>query len=78
MDVSLDGGDLFLLGGLKAKGCSEWFELEGGFIHLLGEGGLELTRSSGVELKSESVSGDWVVAINVGLIDCHARHGAAA
>ena len=35
-------------------------------------------RSSGVELKSESVSGHWVVAINVGIIDCHARHGAAA
>ena len=35
-------------------------------------------RSGGVELKSESVSGDWVVAINVGMIDCHAHHGAAA
>ena len=44
VDVSLDGGDLFLLGGLKAKGCSKWFELEGGFIHLLGEGGLELSE----------------------------------
>ena len=42
VDVSLDGGDLFLLGGLKAKGCSKWFELEGGFIHLLRKGGLEL------------------------------------
>ena len=31
-----------------------------------------------IELKSESVSGDWVVAINVGMIDCHARRGAAA
>ena len=28
VDVSLDGGDLFLLGGLKAKGCSKRFELE--------------------------------------------------
>ena len=44
VDVSLDGGDLFVLGGLKAKGCSKWFELEGGFIHLLGEGGLELSE----------------------------------
>ena len=44
VDVSLDGGDLFLLGGLKAKGCSQWFELEGGFIHLLREGGLELSE----------------------------------
>ena len=35
-------------------------------------------RSSGVERKSESVSGDWVVDINEGMIDCHARHGAAA
>ena len=35
-------------------------------------------RSSGVELKSESVSGDWVVAINMGMFDCHVRHGAAA
>ena len=35
-------------------------------------------RSRSVELKRESVSGDWVVAINVGVIDCHARHGAAA
>ena len=30
VDVPLDGGDLFLLGGLEAKGCSKWFELEGG------------------------------------------------
>ena len=44
VDVPLDGGDLFLLGGLEAKGCSKWFELEGGFIHLLGEGGLELSE----------------------------------
>ena len=63
VDVSLDGGDLFLLGGLEAQSCSEWFELECGF---------------GVELKSESVSGDCVVAINVGMIDYHARHVAAA
>ena len=81
VDVSFDGGDLFLLSGLEAEGCSERFELESGFIHLLGGGwiGVERVgaRSSGVELKSESVSGDWVVAINVGMIDCHARHGAA-
>ena len=44
MDALLDGGDLFLLGGLMAEGCSKWFELEGGFIHLLGEGGLELSE----------------------------------
>ena len=44
MDVLLDGGDLFLLGGLKAKGCSKWFELEGGFIPLLGEGEFELSE----------------------------------
>ena len=44
VDVPLDGGDLFLLGGLEAKGCSKWFELEGGFVHLLGEGGLELSE----------------------------------
>ena len=44
VDVSLDGGDLFLLGGLKAEGCSERFELESGFIHLLGKGGLELSE----------------------------------
>ena len=44
VDVSLDGGDLFLLSGLEAKGCSERFELESGFIHLLGEGGLELSE----------------------------------
>ena len=44
VDVPLDGGDLFLLGGLEAKSCSEWFELEGGFVHLLGEGGLELSE----------------------------------
>ena len=44
VDVSLDGGDLFLLSGLKAKGCSKWFELEGGFVNLLGEGGLELNE----------------------------------
>ena len=31
-----------------------------------------------VELNREFVSGDWVVAINAGMIDCHARHGAAA
>ena len=43
-DVPLDGGDLFLLGGLEAKSCSKWLELEGGFIHLLGEGGLELSE----------------------------------
>ena len=37
--VSLDGGDLFLLGGFWAKGCSKWFELEGGFIrHILCSG----------------------------------------
>ena len=36
VDVPLDGGDLFLLGGLEAEGCSKRFELEsGGFIHLL-------------------------------------------
>ena len=44
VDVPLDGGDLFLLGGLEAKSCSEWFELEGRFVHLLGEGGLELSE----------------------------------
>ena len=44
VDVSLDGGDLFLLGGLEAEGCPKRFELEGGFIHLLGEGGLELSE----------------------------------
>ena len=44
VDVPLDGGDLFLLGGLEAKSCSEWFELEGKFVHLLREGGLELSE----------------------------------
>ena len=34
--------------------------------------------SRGAALKKVSVSGDWVVAINMGMIDCHARHGAAA
>ena len=29
--VSLDGGDLFLLSGLEAEGCSKRFELESGF-----------------------------------------------
>ena len=42
VDVSVDGGDLFLLSGFEAEGCSKRFELESGFIHLLGEGGLEL------------------------------------
>ena len=42
VDVSLDGGDLFLLSGLETEGCSKRFELESGFIHLLGEGGLKL------------------------------------
>ena len=42
VDVPLDGGDLFLLGGLEAKSCSEWFELEGRFVHLLGEGWVEV------------------------------------
>ena len=32
--------ELFLGGG------SKWFELEGGFIHLLGNGGLELYKLS--------------------------------
>ena len=44
--VSLDGGDLFLLSGFEAEGCSKRFELESGFIHLLGEGGLELCKLS--------------------------------
>ena len=44
VDVPLDAGDLFLWGGLEAKSGSKWFELEGGFIHLLGEGGLELSE----------------------------------
>ena len=44
VDVSLDGGDLFLLSGLEAEGCSKRFELESGFTHLLGEGGLELSE----------------------------------
>ena len=38
VDVSLDGGDLFLLGGLEAEGCSKRFELESGFIHFVGRG----------------------------------------
>ena len=38
VDVPLDGGDLILLGGLETQSCSEWFELEGGFVHLLGDG----------------------------------------
>ena len=44
VDVSLDGGDLFLLSGLEAEGCPKRFELESGFVHLLGEGGLELSE----------------------------------
>ena len=44
VEVSLDGGDLFLLSGIEAECCSKWFELEGGFIHLLREGGLELSE----------------------------------
>ena len=44
VDVSLDGGDLFLLSGLETEGSTKWFELESGFIHLLGKGGLELRR----------------------------------
>ena len=32
--VSLDGGDLFLLSGLEAEGCSKWFEWDGGFVHV--------------------------------------------
>ena len=28
------GGDLFLLSGFQANGCSKWFELEGGFVHM--------------------------------------------
>ena len=46
VDVSLVGGDLFLLGGLEAEGCSKRFELESGFIHFLGEDGLELSELS--------------------------------
>ena len=34
VDVSLDGGDLFLLSGFQAEGCSKWFELESWFVHL--------------------------------------------
>ena len=34
--------------------------------------------SCGAMLEREPVSGDLVVAINVGTIDCHARLGAAA
>ena len=45
VNVSLNGGDLLPLGGLEAEGCSKWFdELEGGFVHLLGDGGLELSE----------------------------------
>ena len=44
VSVRLLYGDLFLFGGLNAKGCSQWFELEGGFVHLLREGGLELSK----------------------------------
>ena len=42
VDVSLNGGDLLLLSGFLAEGRSKLFELECGFIHLWGEGGLEL------------------------------------
>ena len=42
VDVSLNGGDLLLLSGFQAEGCSKWFELEGGFTHLWGNCGLEL------------------------------------
>ena len=34
VDISSDGGDLFLLSGFQAKSCSKRFELEGGFVHL--------------------------------------------
>ena len=33
--------------------------------------------SRGAASKRVSVSGDWVVVINVGMVDCQARHGAA-
>ena len=46
VNVSLNGGDLFLLSGFEAEGCSKRFELESGFIHLLGDGGLELSELS--------------------------------
>ena len=35
VDIPLNGGDLFLLSGFLTKGCSKWFELDGGFVHLL-------------------------------------------
>ena len=66
------------LGRLEAKGCSEWFELERGLFICWDWSAVSWARSSGVERKSECVSGDGVVAINEGLIDSHARHGAAA
>ena len=54
VEMLVDGGDLFLLGGLKAKGCSKWFELEGGFIHLLGEGGLESDTDTHTDTNTET------------------------
>ena len=49
-DISLDGGDLFLLSGLEAEGWPKRCELESGFIHLLGEGGLELSQVGHAEV----------------------------
>ena len=75
--VSLDGGDLFLL--------SVFFRRRAAPSGLSRNVGLFIcwesvvwscaswARSRGVELKRESMSGDWVVAINVGMIDCSKR-----
>ena len=65
MNVSLDGGDLFLLSGFKAEGCSKRFELESGYS-FVGKGWLEPIISpsigpSGVRSAKES---------DINVIDC--------
>ena len=82
MEVSLDGGDLFLstfffgeklrqvvLTGKRV--CS--FVVKVWFWSCA-----SWALSRGAALKRVSVSRDWVVVINVGITDCQARHGAAA
>ena len=80
MEISLDGGDLFLLSGFQLKDCATLFEEEKRFCSFCSESVVwscaSWALSRGAAWKRVSVSGDSIVAIDVGMIDCQARQRA--
>ena len=70
------------LGSVGAKSCTQWFEKDGGCVHLVNESRLEVgvvgRAERGVAANKVSVFDESVASMSVVMTHCHAVQGAAA